>query len=59
MSKYLDMKTYMETAIDNEIVQCRKSIYVSELTRKELEYVSKNYAKQKFYKLKDTFSSSL
>jgi len=59
MSNNLDMKTYMETAIENEIVQYRKSIYFSEFTEKELEYLSKNYAKRKFYKLKDTFSSSL
>jgi len=49
---------YARSAIEEELVQCKKSIYLESSKQFEFKYMADNYPKKKFYYLKDGFRST-
>jgi len=43
-------------AVEEELINCQKSVYVEQSDQLEFQYMSENYPKKRFYYLQDTFA---
>jgi len=47
----------VQTAIENELINCKRSIYFTDTVENELKYLKGSYPTRRFYKLEETLFS--
>jgi len=50
---------YLRGAVEEELTQCHKSVYLEQSNQLEFKYMSENYKKKRFYYLQDGYKSRL
>jgi len=48
---------YARGAVEEELIQCQKSVYLEQSNQLEFKYISENYKKKRFYYLKESFET--